>query len=231
MKINMKNKINEVLDFIVNELSTNKLNLPSPVDGEKTDLIEDKKILMQFLLTNKNIASTLDQYGLKMVEAQADQEFDLSIESENEFYPISINPTILRWKENDNLNCKWGIYYALTGQKPNLIDEEMNWNKFLNLLKNNAKENDQDYYFLVINRENSTEVFWNSLKQISLLVTNGQNLPFKCCWNKNKSRVNRNFEEAKKFLMTNLRKSIKIRNQIMKKFRMNTRWAAKITKT
>lgn len=226
----MKNKINEILDFIVNELAENKLNLSLPTDGKTTDLIEDRKTLIQFLLSNKNIASTLDQYGLKMVEAQADQEFDLSIESENEFYPISLHPTILRWKENDNLNCKWGIYYALTGEKPNFVDEEISWNKFLDLLKNNAKENDQDYYFLVINCENSTEVFWNSLKQISLLVTNGQILPFKCCWNKNKSRVTRNFEDAKKFLMKNLRKSIKIRNEIMKKFRMKTRWAAKVTK-
>ena len=226
----MKNKINEILDFIVDELAEKKLNLSLPTDGKTSDLIEDKKMLMQFLLKNKNIASTLDQYELKMVEAQADQEFDLSIESENEFYPISLHPTILRWKENDNLNCKWGIYYALTGEKQNFVDEEISWNKFLNLLKKDAKENDQDYYFLVINRENSSEVFWNSLKQINLLVTNGQILPFKCCWNKNKSRVTRNFEDAKKFLMKNLRKSIKIRNEIMKKFRMKTRWAAKVTK-
>ena len=226
----MKNKINEILDFIVDELAKHKLNLPSLVDDNLTDLIEDKKTLMQFLLTNKNIASTLEQHGLKIVEPQTQQWFDLSIESENEFYPVSLHPTILRWKENDNLNCKWGIYYALTGEKPNFADEEISWNKFLDLLKNDAKENDQDYYFLVINRENSSEVFWNSLKQISLLVTNGQILPFKCCWNKNKSRVTRNFEDAKKFLMKNLRKSIKIRNEIMKKFRMKTRWAAKVTK-
>ncbi|MBF7043612.1 restriction endonuclease, partial [Campylobacter volucris] len=43
--------------------------------------------------------------------------FDFSFEENGEFYPVNIKVTTTH--TTDNLNCKLGIYYALTGNIPN----------------------------------------------------------------------------------------------------------------
>ncbi|MDC8917515.1 hypothetical protein [Metamycoplasma hyosynoviae] len=60
------------------------------------------------------------------------------------------------------------------------------------------EDNNRDYYFLVINKENNRDIFFNSLKKLYELNTNGNNLLFQCVWNKNREKVNRTYEESKK---------------------------------
>lgn len=42
------------------------------------------------------------------------------------------------------------------------------------------RENNKDYYFLVINKTNNADIFFNSLKMLYELIPNGNNLPFQC---------------------------------------------------
>lgn len=44
----------------------------------------------------------------------------------------------------------------------------------------------KDYYFLVVNKINPSDIIINSMKGLSYLKSNVNNLPFQVCWNKNR---------------------------------------------
>ncbi len=134
--------------------------------------------------------------------------YDFAIEIDTDFYPINIK--ITDTKNADNLSCKLGIYYALTGIFPDFANE-INWENYFKKLKENfEKEKNKDYYFLVVNKEDTNDIFCNTLKHLEKLVANGNNLPFQCKWDINRVPVSRTFEEAKNFIMETFAKSIKL---------------------
>ena len=45
----------------------------------------------------------------------------------------------------------------------------------------------KDYYFLVLNKADSNDIIVNSVKGLSVLTPNINNLPFQVCWDKNRS--------------------------------------------
>lgn len=47
------------------------------------------------------------------------------------------------------------------------------------------KNNKKDYYFIVINKIDNKNVIINSVKGLSILTANTNNLPFQIQWNKN----------------------------------------------
>lgn len=44
----------------------------------------------------------------------------------------------------------------------------------------------KDYYFIVVNKTNKNDVIINSMKGLTFLKSNVNNLPFQVCWNKNR---------------------------------------------
>ena len=44
----------------------------------------------------------------------------------------------------------------------------------------------KDYYFIVLNKNNNSEIIVNSVKGLTVLTPNLNNLPFQVKWNKNK---------------------------------------------
>ena len=44
----------------------------------------------------------------------------------------------------------------------------------------------KDYYFIVLNKKDPTDVVINSIKGLTVLTPNINNLPFQVCWNKNR---------------------------------------------
>jgi len=58
----------------------------------------------------------------------------------------------------------------------------------INKLKNNQYNTTpkKDYYFIVMNKTNSRDVIVNSVKGLTVLTPNINNLPFQICWNKNR---------------------------------------------
>lgn len=141
--------------------------------------------------------------------------FDFSFEVDNIFYPINIKVSTMQTR--DNLNCKLGIYYALTGKLPN-FDNEIKWADFFEAIKYNLAENSKDYYFLVVNKNNPSDTFATSLKQLKDIKPEGNNLPFQAKWNDNRELIQRDFNEAKDFILGVMGQSLALRAKTYSEF-------------
>lgn len=62
-------------------------------------------------------------------------------------------------------------------------------NMLFNKLKSKKynRNNKKDYYFIVLNKTDSSDIIVNSVKGLTKLTSNINNLPFQVSWNKNKS--------------------------------------------
>ena len=155
------------------------------------------------------------KYPIDVPEARA--WYDFAITDDGIFYPVNIKSTT--GKGNDNLSCKLGIYYALTGKNPT-GQGLSGWRAYFDKLNADLSENDADYYFLVLNK-GTGKTFMAALKGLQSLVPNGNNLPFQCNWTENTQYKSRTFEEAKDFLLTNFAASIRGRTAIGDDFKDN----------
>ncbi|AWX42869.1 Uncharacterised protein [Metamycoplasma cloacale] len=146
--------------------------------------------------------------------------YDILIHNrDNTFYcPINIKISNLNRNTADNLNSKEGLYFSLTGK----IEEKTpnTWGKYFELLAKNFTEHDSDYFFIIINKNNTSDIFYNSLRRIPHLTSNGNNPPFQCVWSKNRNIEIRTYEESKNYLMSVLYATVLKRAQILKEFRM-----------
>ena len=142
--------------------------------------------------------------------------YDFAIKKGSERIPVNIKVTSTATA--DNVQCKLGMYYALTGIWPTFANE-MPWGDYFALLKRDLNtKTDNDYYILVVSKKNPRDVFSTSLKQIQTLVANGNNLPFQCNWGNNRSPHSRTHDAAVKFLLGKFYDSIKLRANILDEF-------------
>ena len=141
---------------------------------------------------------------------------DFSFYENNVFYPVNIK--VSTTKTTDNLNCKLGIYYALTGKIPP-FNNGVSWEIYFKTLSENLKANSKDYYFLIINKDNPSDVFVTSLKSLESILPNGNNLPFQAKWDNNRQLIHRDFESAKAFLLGTFEESLKLRADAYLHFR------------
>lgn len=168
-------------------------------------------------------ASINEDEIIKAIEPRFDIElpphrhwYDFAIRNGAEKIPVNIKVTST--STADNVQCKLGMYYALTGIWPTFANE-MPWGEYFSLLKRDlSKKTDKDYYFLVVSKKSPSDVFSTSLKQIQTLVANGNNLPFQCNWGNNRSPHSRTHDAAIGFLLGKFYDSIKLRANILDEF-------------
>lgn len=107
---------------------------------------------------------------------------------------LPVNIKITTTNTNDNIGNLATCVYAYTDQYLDIHrnktyhNGEMSDLLFLKL-KNRSYNfiSKKDYYFLVLNKTNPKEVIVNSIKGLSVLTPNINNLPFQVCWSKNKN--------------------------------------------
>lgn len=124
--------------------------------------------------------------------------FDMSITTGDTFYPINIK--ITSGITADNISSKKGMYYALTGIRPEEEKGLDKWETFIQKLTTNYTQSDADYYFIVCFK-NTGKLMLTSLKRINSLTPNGNNLPFQCNWGQNKNVTNRSDKEQMKYII------------------------------
>ena len=124
-------------------------------------------------------------------------------------YPVNIKVTT--GKSADNVSSNAGVYYFLTGETTNRVAwDEKTVNRILSIDDENVGD-DCDYYFLIVNKNDPTDVFWTSLRYIKKGRANGHNTPFQCNWLKeNRERVERTPKEARQYVFDLLLKSLEL---------------------
>ncbi|MFZ2854716.1 MAG: hypothetical protein WAZ34_11490 [Rhodocyclaceae bacterium] len=140
------------------------------------------------------------------------------------FIPINLKVSSLRGR--DNLSSKEGLYFALTGIRPQggVI---RNWDLFCqNIAANLRRDNcDADYYYLVVQKpptgETVGQVFWTSLLQLQMVYPNGSNPPFQCKWQENTERANRTRSEAVDKLLDVVGETFVLRARALESFKQH----------
>ena len=96
-------------------------------------------------------------------------------------------------KTSDNTANLAMCVYAYTNEMLDIHrDKSYDNGKMSDLLFNKLKNkeyntnNKKDYYFIVLNKTNANDIIVNSVKGLTILTSNVNNLPFQVCWNKNK---------------------------------------------
>ncbi|MDD1372294.1 hypothetical protein [Metamycoplasma hyosynoviae] len=189
----------KILNFIVDLLKKQNFSLNNKNKDGRINSANSESIIIKQIANNDEFKQFLTKNNLIAKIPNIREWYDFLIFNEDNtfFCPINLKISNLNLNSSDNLNCKIGMYFCLTGKIP-AFSNEINWSNFLIKLYSNMEDNNRDYYFLVINKENNRDIFFNSLKKLYELNPNGNNLPFQCVWNKNREKVNRTYEESKK---------------------------------
>jgi len=66
--------------------------------------------------------------------------------------------------------------------------------------------NKKDYYFIVLNKTDASDIIINSVKGLTLLTPNINNLPFQVCWDKNREFKYENINTKIKIFIQSLQK-------------------------
>lgn len=129
----------------------------------------------------EHVLAALKQWApknLELIFPKTRHWYDFAVIDGTKFYPVNIK-IVKTLGQKENLNCKLGLYYALTGENPDALglSNEMSWTQFLAALKDRMRENTADYYFLVL-AKTGKQIEIVSLKNLAKYITNGNNLPF-----------------------------------------------------
>ena len=112
------------------------------------------------------------------------------------------------FKTADNFTSKQAILWALTDLTEDEIVKVRDWQTFQYLVREHGKtENNRDYYCIPLNKT-TNEVHLTSLKTLSKLTPNGNNLLFQINWSKNINSVMRTHLEAYDFLIRTYKQSV-----------------------
>lgn len=181
------------LNNIINCLKTNPIIFDKHLDDGRLNSAENESEVLNLLLQhfdNIKIPKIREWYDFKIIDLNNNNNDNNNNGNNNEIF-VNIKISDLDNNYADNLSSKIGMGYALTGKN----DLSMQWEKFHKQIKENIKIG-YDYYFLIVNKNNSCDAFWTSLKRIETLIPNGNNLPFQCDWSKNRNFSTRNEIQA-----------------------------------
>ena len=173
-------------------------------DG-RVNSIQDETTVIQLLK---------DKYGEEnVIEPKAREWFDVRLFG----YPVQIKSSSYSKGASDNFSSKAAILYALTTLPENQVSVR-GWEQFEQaLLLNSGEDNNRDYYIISVNKDNS-EVHLTSLKSLSKLTSNGNNLPFQIQWKNNITPVDRTYDEAYKFIVGCYKESVTKKLSVHKLF-------------
>lgn len=151
-----------------------------------------------------------DVLGTKIKVPKHRHWFDIQV-FDNIYGWLPVNIKTTTTKTTDNTGNFAMCVYAYTDEKLDLDKTYKNGKMsdiLFNKLKNKEYNTDdkKDYYFLILNKENPGDVIVNSVKGLTILTPNINNLPFQVCWNRNRIFKYKNINENIKQILECLQK-------------------------
>lgn len=185
--------IPQILIDIVEALKSEKIKIAEKVEGEgRVASLSDEGTIIRFLQSHPIL-------GKYVSSGETRAMGDMLVTDYNgvTIHPVNIKTSI---GSSDNATSKGGFLYALTDMTLEEIPFAMGWDKFYNLLESRKADIEgKDYWFLSIDKNDSSNVMIRGSKQISKYVENANpaNL-LQINWKKEKlaEPVNRTWAEA-----------------------------------
>jgi hypothetical protein len=98
-------------------------------------------------------------------------------------------------------------------RKANKTKDKKEWFQWLKenhqKLNDESFDNHRDYWFLVVNKNDNSNVLYNSIKQLNVLSVNPSNPPFQVNWSQNTNIITRTFREAFLFVSKTIKETIR----------------------
>lgn len=215
---NKLKKYDDVLIELINELKKQNITLNTSGGDGRVKSIQYEELITNIILKVYEKIEIFDQHKLT-IEKQPKPRcwYDILITNKDKtFYcPINIKVTDFSKRSSDNISSNAGLIYSLTG----LCNINCkNWKGYFKKISEYSEETNNYYFFLIFDKSNNQNIFFNSMRRLKTLTPNGNNLPFQCKWSENIEPVNRNFEDAKNFLLGKLFSSVEKRAEILKDF-------------
>lgn len=132
-----------------------------------------------------------EEFGNRIRKAEIRMWYDfLAYDYRFGWIPVNVKSTTMT--SHDNIGNLTMCVYSYTNVPIDLSSHYDNgkMSKVLMLYLKKHKHvqnNNRDYYFLVLNKRDQTDVVVNSLRGLEVLTPNINNLPFQVCWNKNRT--------------------------------------------
>jgi len=131
-----------------------------------------------------------EKFGDKIRKPKIRMWYDiLVLDSIYGWLPVNIKTTTTT--TSDNTGNLAMCVYAYTNEEIDLYKSYENGKmseilvKHIKAKKHNPR-NKKDYYFIVLNKTNASDIIVNSVKGLTVLTPNINNLPFQVCWDRNR---------------------------------------------
>lgn len=150
------------------------------------------------------IKALQDKFGDEnIVEPKAREWFDVRIFG----HPVQIKASAYSKGASDNFSSKAAILYALTTLEESEVGVR-GWHDFEHALLKHSGENNRDYHIITMNKDTGS-FHLTSLKRLNKLTSNGNNLPFQIKWRDNIQPVERNHDDAYRFIVGAYKDSVR----------------------
>jgi hypothetical protein len=171
-------------------------------DGRINSCIDEDKV----------IKILVEKFGEKIKKPKIRMWYDiLAFDYMYGWIPINIKTTTTL--TSDNTGNLAMCVYAYTNEMLDIHNNatyengKMSDVLFKNLKnKNYNTNNKKDYYFVVLNKANASDIIVNSVKGLKILTPNINNLPFQVCWDKNRIFKYENINKKIKLFINCLQK-------------------------
>uniref|UniRef100_A0A6C0EEZ5 Uncharacterized protein n=1 Tax=viral metagenome TaxID=1070528 RepID=A0A6C0EEZ5_9ZZZZ len=134
-----------------------------------------------------------DKFGEKIKKPKKRMWYDiLAFDSMYGWIPINIKTTTTMTSDNTG-NLAMCVYVYTDEILDIHRDKSYENGKMSDILFNKLQNkkyntnNKKDYYFIVLNKTDASDIIVNSVKGLTILTPNINNLPFQICWDKNRS--------------------------------------------
>ena len=185
-----------VLQGVATAMTEAELTLPSGGGDARRDSSDAESTVILWMQNQRR----WDIYSPNVAASNNLGWYDLQVDG------LYCDIKVSNLRSNDNTNAKQTIYYFLTGDTENPPQQR---NRFFAQMKEREDPDEQrDFYFIVVDKTTS-ETFIVSLKGIHEVTPSVSNPPFQCRWTNCRTPVERTWEEAKHFLLSNWATSIR----------------------
>ena len=161
-------------------------------DGRINSCIDEDKV----------VKLLVEMFGKNIKKPKKRMWYDiLAYDNMYGWIPINIKTTTTR--TSDNAGNLAMCVYAYTNEMLDIHrDKSYENGKMSDILFNKLKNkeyntnNKKDYYFIVLNKTDASDIIVNSVKGLTILTPNINNLPFQVCFDKNRTFKYKNINET-----------------------------------